>query len=297
VYLCGAEELAFLSHAAAREGEKMDPDEITDSPLLDIFRRNRFIYLFLYRGEYRVVLPRELAEIYREITAEEGFAAANARYRDMSDYAAAMLNMYGACDVMRFVDVWNHHRKDKVTREEALEFLRRRADFHFDYYWMPGDFLVHDSLQEDEFGALREVTKNATMYCMPTKRVIREYSANGYDRPELPGQKEMDAFLAEYVQDSRSLEELRLTIRFCSERMVTPEQFAGYLKTTEVPLGDAAFRVGFERLYNRMRDAAHIWPLSGLTLYEYQQESGKKVPRFELPELKGLKKKGKVRHH
>ena len=62
---------------------------------------------------------------------------------------------------------------------------------------------VHDCLDSDEFDELWDKTLEIEYY-MPTKSVIRECieKRHNYDY-KVPGEKEMDSFLAEYIKDER----------------------------------------------------------------------------------------------
>ena len=151
--------------------------------------------------------------------------------------------------------VWNHHHKDKITKEEAEKFLSDRAYFNSDYYFYDW-FIVHDCIDEDEFDKLWESTEKLDYY-MPTKSVIREYSQKGYDDSKIPGESEMDVFLVEYIKDERILEDLQFDIVTSCERLWLPSAVRETLTDANVPLDDEAFCERFERLYNNLRNNTH----------------------------------------
>ena len=161
-----------------------------------MFAHNDFVYLFEKDDSFYLVFPVELAEIFREVTADEDFAGANAKNLELISYATALLELYGAYEINHFTAVWNHHHKDKITYKEAETFLSDLAYFDSDYYF-DDDYVVHDCLDADEFDKLWDGTCEMKYY-MPTKSVIREHVAKRHDYDyKIPGEKEMDDFLAE----------------------------------------------------------------------------------------------------
>ncbi|MCL2488761.1 MAG: hypothetical protein FWE80_08770 [Oscillospiraceae bacterium] len=295
LYLCDAPEHAFLVLAVMITAKKEAWTENMYYGVFRVFAHNDFLYLFLWDEQYYLVLPEELIKIYHEVIAEESFAAVNARNLEMTDYAAALLNLYGAYEIEWFVTVWNHHHKDKITEEQAEKFLSDRACFHADFYFYDW-FVVHDCIEEDEFEELWESTEEIDYY-MPTKSVIREYSKKGYDDSKIPGEREMEDFLAGYIQDERILETLQFDVKISCERLWLPAVVREALTDACAPLDDEAFCERFERLYNNLRDNTHIWELHGFTPHQYTGETGNNLKRFVLPPPKTYKNKKQKRKY
>ncbi len=289
LYLCNERERAFLALAAGTTEKKAAWAEEVNYYPYRVFAHNDFVYLFLWDEQYYLVLPDELLVIYNEVTSEASFPATNAQKLEMTDYANALLNLYGAYEIEWFVTVWNHHHKDKITMEEAEEFLSDRAYFNSDFYFYDW-FIVHDCMDEDEFEALWEKTEELDYY-MPTKSVIREYRGKGYDDSKIPGEREMENFLAEYIQEERLLENVLFEIKESCERLKLPADIRESLADAAAPLDDEIFREKFERLYNNLRDNTHVWELKGFTPYQYQMETGEAIRRFQLPKDTRRKKK------
>lgn len=288
VYLCGEEELAFLQLAADLNEKKEAWKENVETHPFRVFAFSYFVYLFSDDDNLYLVLPDELAEIYRRIISEENFAQVNLRNRELCDYAAALCNLYGAYETEQFAAVWNRHQKDKITIEEANTFLYDRSCFNSDYY-IYDDFVVHDCLFADDFEELYEEVADIEYY-MPSKSVIKAYSTKGYDDSLIVGQKEMDGFLAEYIENERILDDLQLMIAMSCERLETPEYISDMLTGAGVPISNTDFREKFERLYNTLRDNTHIWELRGFTPHQYKTATGKTLVRFALPKIKQKKK-------
>jgi hypothetical protein len=261
-------------------------ENVTYYPLR-VFMNNDFMYLFLHNNQIHLVLPDELLEIFREVSGDEGFKSANARMLELSAYAAAMINLYGAYDFEYYVNVWNQHRKDKITLGETRVFLSLRAYFNSDFYFID-DYVVHDCLFDDDFEELLENSEDVD-YFMPTKSIIREYAAKGHDDSKIPGQREMEDFLAGYFKDDRMLEELQFEIVDSCVRLKSPPEVRALLTAAKAPLGDNSFCAKFESLYNTLRDNTHIWELCGHTPHQYEIETGKSIPRFALPKPKKKK--------
>lgn len=289
LYLCDPSQLDFLRFAAELSEKKAAwEDNIAYQPFR-VFFFNDFVYLFSHEDKYYLVLPEELAAMYREAALSKGFAAANAYMLELSDYAAALLQLYGAYEREQFVTVWNHHHKNKITINEAEEFLSNRAYFDSDFYFI-GDFVVHDCLFDDDFDELLEETED-TPYYLPTKSVIRAHAKRGHDDSKIPGEIEMDNFLAEYITDAVKLDDLQMEMTYSCERLESADEVMGYLAYAGAPLDDETFRVKFERLYNNLRDNTHIWELRGFTPPQYQSETGETISRFKLPKSMKRKKK------
>lgn len=289
LYLCGARERAFLAFAAEMTEKKTAWTENVKYYPFCLFARNYFVYLFLWDEQHYLVLPNELLAIYYEVIAEASFPAANALKLEMTDYAAALLNLYGAYEIKWFVTVWNQHHRDKITTEEAEKFLSDQACFNSDFYFYDW-FVIHDCMDEDEFEELWEETEGLDYY-MPTKSVIREYAKKGYDDSKIPGEREMEDLLAEYIQDKLVLENLQFEIKESCERLKSPTDVRKILSDAGAPLDDEAFRDTFDRLYNNLRDNTRIWELKGFTIYQYQVETNETISRFKLPKGKKRKKK------
>ena len=289
IFLCNEAELSFLRYAAELSEKKAAwGDNISYNPA-SWFISADLIYLFLWEDTYYLVLPDELAAIYRDAMLSSDFAAENAYKLELSDYAAALLNLYGAYEIEQFVLVWNHHHKNKITYEEAENFLSDRAYFHSDFYFAEG-FVVHDCLFYDDFDELWETTETMEYY-MPTKSVIRQYKNKGYDDSKIPGEREMDTFLAEYVKDEVKLDDLQLSVSLSVHHLTEATVILRDLIDADAPIDDEDFRAKFERLYNNMRNDSHIWELRGYTLHQFGAETGEAVPRFKLPKVKAQKKK------
>jgi hypothetical protein len=288
IYLCDKGELEFWDFAIELTQKRVAWEEHIHYQPFGVLCRCDFVYLFFWEDTYYLVIPEELAAIYREVTENENFPVENARNRELSVYAAALIQMYGAYEIGQFINVWNYHRKDKIAAKEAVDFLAQRAYFHSDYYFIE-DFMVHDCLDTDEFDELWSETEDIPYY-MPTKSVIRELANRGHDGRKIPGEREMDNFLAEYVKDSRELDDLQGSVAYSCERLGNPAEIRELLKKAGAPLDDENFCAGFERLYNNLREATHIWSLNGFTPYQYREETGNTVPRFKLPAGKGRKK-------
>jgi hypothetical protein len=289
VYLLDDKQLDFLRFASNLTDNKVALNEAIGYQPFGVFRRNGFAYLFSWEGAYYLVVPEELVAIYREVTAAEGFAAANALKRELSVYAAGLLQLYGAYEISWFIHVWNHHHKEKIAAKDAMDFLSDRANFQSDFYFIE-DWIVHDCLYDDDFEELLEETEDIPYY-MPPKSVIRALSTRGYDDSKIPGEIEMDSFLARYVTKEPELSNLQMEITISCEHMESPAAVSEMLSSAGAPVGDEAFRTEFERLYNRLREETHIWNLKGFTPYQYREETGEGIARFKLPKIKRRKKK------
>ena len=290
IYLCNETELGFLRYAAELTEKKAAWEDNIEYYPSQVFLYNDLIYLFEDDDGYYLVLPDELAAIFREVTARKDFAAMNAYKLELSEYAAAMINLYGAYEISFFVEVWNHHHKEKITVDAAKEFFSDRAYFHSDFYFVDG-FVVHDCLFYDDFEELWAATEDIDYY-MPTKSVIREYTGKEHlDAPISPGELEINAFLAEHVKDERLLDNLQLGISFSLSRLTDPAEILRDLEVADAPIADEDFRGTFERMYNNLRDNSHIWELSGFTPRQYQAETGESIKRFKLPKSKERKRK------
>ncbi len=288
--LCNAREQAFIKlMAELAENKAAWAQDVAYYPFR-VFAQNDFAYLYLWNGQYHLVMPAELLAVYNEVISDENFTANNAQKLEMTDYAAAMLNLYGAYEADWFATVWNHHHKDKITKTEAEGFLSDRAYFHSDYYFYDW-FVVHDCLTEDEFEDLWETAEKLDYY-MPTKQVIREYAHKGHDNSKISGEREMENFLAGYIQDDHVLEFTQFGVKWSCERLQTPEEVRDVLADAGAPLKDGHFCAEFERLYNSLRENTHIWELKGFTPYQYQMQTGECISRFQLPKGKTGRKKG-----
>jgi hypothetical protein len=288
LYLCDDEQLDFVRFAIAQSESKAALTAACYYPLR-CFVFDDSVFVFSHEGGYYLSLPTELREIFDEVLANQNYAAINAKNREMNTYAKALLNLYGAYEMDWFVEVWNHHHKDKITQQEAESFLCDQANFHSDFYFYDW-FVVHDCLDEDEFEELWEATEELDYY-LPTKSVIREYAKRGYGDDSTPAEHALDAFLAEHIKDGRDLDDVQGLLHMSVEQMESAESIQELLEDAKAPLEDEAFRERFERLYNNLREDTHLWPLKGFTPYQYQTETGKRIAPFKLPKLKPKKKK------
>jgi hypothetical protein len=290
VYLFSEEQLAFVRFAAEQTDKRVALSEAIPHQPFGVFYWNEFAHLFLCEDAFYLVIPEELAAIFREVTAEENFAAKNARNRELSLYASGLLELYGAYEVSWFTSVWNQHHKEKITDEEAMEFLSDMADFHADFHFIE-DWVVHDCLDDDDFDELLEETEDIPYY-MPPKSVIRALSTwDRFEGDKGPAEREMDAFLAEHVADERELEDLQFSIAYSCVQLDSPTKIKEMLADADAPLDSEDFCTAFERLYNKLREETHIWYLKGHTPYQYREATGEELPRFKLPKNKRRGKK------
>ena len=279
---CDERALALIRHAEELSKQKAGTtlEAINYYPFW-LFHNWAFIYLFENDGSFYLVLPEELAAIYHEVIADEDFAPANARNLELISYATALAELYGIFEIDQFIAVWNHHHKEKITPMDAVDFLIFYQEFGADFFLDKG-FAIHDSLNDDEFDDLWEKTYYMKYY-MPTKSVIRECNVIRHDFDyKIPGEKEMDDFLAAYINDEQALEIVQVEIVSSCKRLKSPEEVRKILDDAETPIDDAAFVAEFEKLYNTLRDNTHIWELRGHTIYQFQKETNQIVPRFRL---------------
>lgn len=281
VYMCDEPKLNFLRLAADLSEKKIAwVNDVALYPLR-VFANNNFVYLFVDNGEYHLVLPVELAEILREVTAEKDFMVANARYLELTSYATALVELYGAYEIQHFATVWNQHHKDKISSKEAEGFLSDLAYFDSDYYF-EDNYVVHDCLDADEFDELWENTHKLAYY-IPTKTVIRECVAKRHDlNYSFPPKKEMDAFLAKYIKDERNLDEAQFWISSSCTRLSTLATVRAILEEAGAPLKDSRFSGEFEQHYNTLRENSRIWDLRGCTIHQFYTVTGKSIARFRL---------------
>jgi len=281
IYLCDARMLEFLRFAAEQSARRAAwEDNYTGTPFYMLWN-NDFLYLFEDGGKYFLVFPDELAESFRQITEDPVFADINKKKIELKSYAAALLELYGAYEIEQFAAVWNHHHKDKINFDEAWSFLSDYAYFDSDFYFID-DYAVHDCLDKDEFHELWKET-NEMDYYMPTKSVIREYAEKLHGDIKISGEKEMDEFLAEYIENDRLLKYIQSEVLWSCERLESPDEVWEILEDTGMPLDDAAVVEKFERLYNNLRGNAHIWELRGFTPHQYLSHTGESIPYFRLP--------------
>jgi hypothetical protein len=159
--------------------------------------------------------------IFQEIIADENFQTVNSKNSELRYYAAALLELYGAYENEQYVTVWNQHHRDKITYEEAEAFLSDLAYFNSDYHF-DNDYIVHDCMYTDEFDALLDETYELEYY-MPTKSVIRECFTRRYDYDnKVFGEKEMDDFLAIFLQNERDLEDVQFEIVYSCQHLKKP---------------------------------------------------------------------------
>jgi len=288
LYLCDERERDFLSLAVESTVNKLAWTENMTYYPFRIFSNNDFIYLFLWEEQYYLVLPDELMTIYNEVMADADFAAVNARNVEMADYAAALLNLYGMYEIKWFAAVWNQHHKEKISEEEAEQFLSDQANFNADYFTDVG-FVLNEFMDDDELEELQEAIERLDYY-MPTKSVIRTYVQRGYDNSKISGEQEMDDFLAGFINDEQLLEIVQIGITISCERMEDPAFIRDLLEDVAAPLHDDTFVERFERLYNNLRYNTHVWPLRGFTPLQYQIETGNTILPFKLPKRKKTKK-------
>ena len=278
VYLCGEDELAFLQ-MVVELSEKKEPwqDDVKYYPFR-AFAFNNFAFLFNYEDCFHLVMPSEFIEIYRLVIGGENFNESSNLNQEYHTYAEALCNLYGAYEIKQFANVWNKHHKDKITTQEAEEFLSTKQCLNCDYYLGEG-FVIHDCLFDDDFDELLESTHGQEYY-MPSKSVIKEYAKKGYTEPDSKEYIEMNEFLLQFVENESVMENLLLDIMISCERLWGPNEIVDTLKTAELPIKDANFCSKFERLYNNLRDTVHIWELRGHLPHQYKTATGNSIVHF-----------------
>jgi len=289
LFVCTEDQLAFLRCVAAMSTDKKSFEEMPQGGFYP-FYFNGFVYLFSWEGQDFLVLPNELAELYNQVSSASDFTDKSKRNQALCHYANALLGLYGAYEIDWLVTVWNQHQREKITVKKAREVLSDLAYFHSDFYF-EDDFVVHDCLFSDDFDALLEKVAGMDYY-MPTKRVIASYDdSEHYER--IPGANEMNTFLAGLITDAIALENLQFEIAMSCERLEPPAYVRAFLAHAGFPLDDVEAVATFERLYQNLRDNTRIWELRGLTPYQFENETGKRLKRFALPVAEKKKKSKK----
>jgi len=286
VYFYDENKLAFLRFAAELSDKKgiWEPD--VNSAPFELFIDFDFIYLFKKDENYYLVFPDELKELFREITSDKNFAGINTKLLEQKFYATALLELYGIYDIYQFIEVWNHHHKDKITYKEAETFFIDRSCYEPDYYFEK-NYIVHNRLNKTKFNELLEIIQNKKYY-MPTKSVLMDCYSKIYEY-RLPGDNEIDAFIAEYIENEYKLEKLQFEIKFSCEHLKKPAELSAILIESDMPVENTVFMEKFERLYNNLRNNTHVWTLRGFTLYQYRNETNKSIPEFHLPRNKYIR--------
>jgi len=287
--LCDEELLSFARFAAEISADRK-PIPVDMPHGYWTFYKNGFVYLFSWEGSDYLVLPDELARVYNETLADADFPARNKHNLELASYATALLNLYGYYEIGQFVEVWNHHHKEKIEYKDAEKFLSDLANFHSNYFF-DEDCVVHDCLDDDEFDDLYETVSEMDYY-MPTKSVIAAHSEPDekfYDTT--PGAEDLQTFLAGIITDELVLDDLRIGLYMSCQRLESAESVLEQLEDADFPLDDRDAVLKFERLYQNLRYNTHIWVIRGFTPYQYEIETGNQIKRFSFAQ--SGKKSGK----
>ena len=281
--LCNEQEFAFLDMVASiSEGKTAWESETYYYPYR-VFAYNDFMYLFLHEDAFYLVLPDELLTIYRKVCADEEFAAIHAQNLELSEYAFALNNLYGAFGIDQFVEVWNQHHKIKLTFYAAAEFLRDRVDFHAEFEVFDGvvfNVFFNDSEEREAIWSLVEEMP----YFMPSKSIIRKYAQNSYADFDAQSKQALDALFAPHITNPNRLSDLMWELTFSCEQFYSPSEVQTMLENAGLPIDDVDFRQKFTRLYNSLRDKTPVWKLRGFTPYGFYTETGVRMPPFAFPD-------------
>ena len=293
IYFFDEEQIKFMSDFIEKTqtgGLIVENDKID---LAGLFPYDYF-FAYLHDDKLYLVLPDELRDIYIETIAEDNFESIRKLNREMLKYAVALTNLYGAYEIEQFVTVWNQHHKDKIDYYAAEKFLNKSSDYTLEYL-QEDDYVFSDSLYSDEETDDLLDKVEYLKYYMPTKSVINLYSEDDYYE-KIPEAITMAEFLNRYVPNDTFLgDTLRLNIIYDCKRLEKPIEIVNILHGYGFPVEDKEAMKEFERLYQNLLNNTHIWEFRGFTPPQYENETGKQVKPFKIPEFerveKGKKKK------
>lgn len=164
-------EWLFLNNVKQNPNKEMDDVETKQYATLKWLG---YAYLFANEGHIYPVIPKELLSLLPESYTEEFIIGVEKKQR-LYTYTLALLNLYGVYRVEQLVDIWNMYNKDKISIEDAKEYvdamIMRQSDF-----WCENGYVI-SSLIEDE-KQYRSLIKNASRfpYFLPTKSDMSFYS-------------------------------------------------------------------------------------------------------------------------
>jgi hypothetical protein len=261
-----------------------------------IFESLDMAFLFKWDDTLKLVIPDELAEIFRVVTALPDFETKRSVNKEIELYTNGLVQLYGILDFKWFTEVWNHHHKVKITEEDAEEKIAL-IEMAGGYFYTEDDLIIHDSFwyAEDEFDELCENTEEMDYY-MPRKSEIRAYADAdniAHEKVDSLALKELKALLADKIDDFRSLDMIQMFFELFANRLYNPEHICDELITCGAPVWDDGFMAECEKLYNRIRAEQRMWDLRGFTIKEYQEKTGDKIPPMKLPRFDLIKRKGK----
>jgi hypothetical protein len=164
-------EWAFLNTVIQNQNKEMD--EIEDKQYATL-KRLGYVYLFSHDGHIYPIIPKELISLLPQSYSEEFINRIEKKQRLFS-YTLALTNLYGVFRVEQLVDVWNMYNKDKISVDDAKNYIdamkMRQTDF-----WYEKGYII-SSLIESE-NQYRDLMKNASRfpYFLPTKSDMSFYS-------------------------------------------------------------------------------------------------------------------------
>ena len=283
LYLCSADQLAFLKQAAGSQQEPVPLTQDMAAAMMQ-FRSLFFVFLFYHQESYHLVLPVELVKLLKQALADPAFLSKNARNLERSRYVKALAVLCGAYEVDQFVAVWNQHHAEKITPQKARIFLDELAAFDRSFTVI-GDELFDQVLDPYEARNLLNATFDKPC-SLPGQELIQQLAQTGYDPGDRLARQALKAVIAPLLPHPQALDDLMVQLALDARRILDPEQTMQLLKQNQLPVHDPAFVQAFETHYDRWQRTIHVWELRGHTRNQITLITGEPFFPFHLPKHK-----------
>ncbi|OPZ90184.1 MAG: hypothetical protein BWY74_02421 [Firmicutes bacterium ADurb.Bin419] len=263
------DELLFLNKVKENQNKEMDDAENKQYATLKWLG---YVYLFNYEGHIYPVIPNELLPLIPDMKDEE-FERKVERNQKLLSYTLALTNLYGVYRVEQLVDVWNLFNKEKMSIDEAREYVdvmaSRQADF-----WCDRGHIVSTLLGDanEYYSLMKKASLNP--YFVPKKSDIAFYSDNKNVYSSTYCNKIKDYLKNKNILDDSQLDDSIVEIADACKMDKNPNEIVAMVKESGIEF-DEEETTEFLRLLMTLSNSTRKWVLRGHMPSELVKKSGR----------------------
>lgn len=234
----------------------------------DIMATNTFKYLgyifwFYYKGEFSYVVPSEIAEKYTNFVGklDEKILVRNEK---IFKHIMALVNIYGVFHFERFMDIWNRYNREKIDREELINYLNYKEGLQY-YFWWDYPYII-PLTYEDEWEYRDFLWKVGDReYFIPSKKELSYYMENEYDETNIYYKKLVQYLKNKNLLNEGELDDLALDIYSSCVQDFPLQMVMDSVNDSGIGFDDLDDANKFLKLFMDLSNNSRKWVLGGHT--------------------------------
>lgn len=161
-------------------------------------KEHGIIYAYWHEDRQYYVIPGEIQALIRGMDLKP-FRQMWKRHRQVVDYISAAVNLYGACECLKLLDIYNSQNAEKITLGE-MESIAGKHLARPQYFFRDEDYWVSNYFEDEAWEELPELLEQSRYkpYYIPDKTEFLRYAESSYSQNTLQLEK-LKAYILKHI--------------------------------------------------------------------------------------------------